>query len=140
MYSGTLGPGGTQTTIVPDTTLPAEDNTTPITPDTNADNAGNITRQHQQEMLEMLQDIREVRVDNILHAPKLQRMGQLHAACAKSLQDQIKAEATSIKNKKQSGPAKGLKHLSKTIGDPPAKPLIFVKRDKDTADGENKVR
>ena len=94
--------------------------------------------QHRNEILEMYNTIQGIKVDNIIHSAKIQRTGELHATRAKLLQSKIKVEATKIKSEANSDKKQGIKKLSRAIGEAPAKPLMFVKRDMDTDDGGKK--
>ena len=86
----------------------------------------------------MHQDMLERKVDNIIHAAKITRMGEMHILKAKAMIGKLKSEITKVRRAANSSKIDGVKHLSKAIGDKPAKPLTCVVRDRDTADGGKK--
>ena len=92
------------------------------------------------ELVDMRLQPNDVDVDNSMQCPKIRRVGEMHLEIAKSLYCRVKQEAIKIKHKANSDGRKGngIKQISKSIGDPAAKPLIFVKRDRDTEDGGKK--
>lgn len=90
------------------------------------------------EIQEHLIQISECKIDNIMHVAKVQRLGEQHIQTAKHLASKAKAEVMRAKRGVNSSKKDGIKHLSKGIGNQPAKPLTCVKRDRDTPDGGKK--
>ena len=86
----------------------------------------------------MYETIQDAEVDNSMHSPKIQEMGKPNAIRAKHFQGKISAEVVSITQQKQE---ERLNTIFKTFDDPPAKPLLSVKRDMGTADsgGNEKI-
>ena len=66
-------------------------------------------------------EISHIKIDNIMHVATIQRAAETHVKRANSQFQRLKAEAAKIKSSKHSEPKHWLKHLSKTIGDPPCK-------------------
>ena len=97
-------------------------------------------KQHHQELCEMAALLEDIDIHNPIHSARLRRVGEQHLAKAKAHQAQIRTEAIRINREANSDTkgGKGIKKISRSIGDPAAKPLIFVKRDQDTADGGKK--
>ena len=111
----------------------------PVPPATNTPNdTPTELQQHREEMQQTFDEISHIKFDNIMHAATIQRAADTHAKRATCQLQRLKAEAARIKSSRHSNPKQGLKHLSKSIGDLPAKPLLFVKRDSDTSDGGKK--
>ena len=94
--------------------------------------------QHAVETQEILEQIRECKIDNIMHAAKIQRLGEQHVLRAKSVASKARAEVMQVKRGINSSKNDGIKHLSKAIGNEPAKPLTCVKIDRDTPGGGRK--
>ena len=87
------------------------------------------------EISEMLESLRDIDLTNPIVSCKLTRYGNLHVAKAKTYSAKLKAEIKKTKKVANDCKVKGLKNISKAIGDRPAKPLTCVCRDRDTQDG-----
>ena len=88
-----------------------------------------------QDFLEMFKNVQHITVDNIMNASRIRRTGELHIDTAKQLGARIRTEAIKINKETNSNKKNGINKLSKHIGDPPAKPLVCVKRCRDSEDG-----
>ena len=93
-----------------------------------------------EELVDLHLQLNDADVNNSMHCPKIRRAGEMHLEKAKSLYCRVKQEAIKIKHRVNSDGtnSKGIKNISKSIGEPAAKPLLFVKRDRDTEDGGKK--
>ena len=94
-----------------------------------------VELQQCQEIVDMFEQTQHIKVDNIMDAARLRRIGELHVIKAKNLRVKVKSEAIRINREANSNNTNGIKKLCRHIGDPPAKPLTCVKRDRDTDDG-----
>lgn len=86
------------------------------------------------ELWEISETFDSIEVANILHVARAQRAGELHIRRAKY---STKAKSATWKNANygHSCATRGLKKVSRNISEQPAKPLIYVKRDRYTPDG-----
>ena len=71
----------------------------------------------------------------ITHAAKLIRVGRKHADRANTLLGTCRNMCTKEKRAANSEGSKGIKNASAAIGDNKAKPLVAIKRGRDTPDG-----
>ena len=83
------------------------------------------------EVSDMLAQVRTCNVDNTIHTAKLTRLSEAHKAKAKAYTTRQREEVRKAKRHKNDSKDKGLKHISKAIGDPQARPLTCVYRDRD---------
>lgn len=72
---------------------------------------------------------------NIMHATRIGKIWQSHTDRAQALTAKIKTEARKQKGQAVADKKKGIKVISKLISDPPAQPLLCVKRDRDNGEG-----
>ena len=56
-------------------------------------------------------------VANTIHSAKLQRLGETHIAKAKEFSAKLKAEIAQAKRQANDCPSKGIKNISRSIGD-----------------------
>ena len=80
------------------------------------------------EFSEMLESLRDIDLANPIVACKLTRYGNLHIERAKIFNAKLKAEIKKTKKVANDCKVKGLKNISRAIGDQPAKPLTCVPR------------
>ena len=92
----------------------------------------------QQEVYEMDQEIKTCDINNMIHSAKFTRIAEAHNAKAQAYMAKVKSEVSHIKSQQNSTKKNGIKHLSRTIGDNKAQPLIMVERDRATQDGGRK--
>ena len=83
----------------------------------------------------MFQEVSAIKVDIVTWSATLQRMGGKHAEKAKHLHSRCRNEPVRIKREANSDKKKGIKSISRAIGDPLAKPLMYVTRGRETPDG-----
>ena len=73
-----------------------------------------------------------------IHSAKVRRLGEKHIEKAKSYAAKAKAEVRKRKQDDNDCKIKGIKHISKAIGEQQGKPLTCVYRDRDTSGGGRK--
>lgn len=90
-----------------------------------------------EELVHMQEPIREGMIIDTLQIPRLIRLADKHKAAAGALRQKARNHAIKLRRTANSDKAKskGIKAISKAIGEAQAKPIMFVKRDQDTFDG-----
>ena len=86
------------------------------------------------EVRGMLAQVRACKVENIIHTAKLTRLSEAHKAKANTYTTRQREAVRKAKRHQHDSKDKGLKHISKAIGDPQARPPTCVYRDRDTAE------
>ena len=92
-------------------------------------------QQYATEFTEILDQVHTCSLDNVIHAAKLKRLGDMHEARAKAIRMKLRGEVQKARRHKNCCSKHGVKNLSKTIGEQQAKCLMCVARDRDTEDG-----
>ena len=95
-------------------------------------------QQHATEMKEMLDLIQECDIDNVIHAAKARRIGDMHIEKAKCIRSKLQGEVQKIKMLRNSCRRHGVKNLSAAIGEQQGNALLCIARDRDTEDGGKK--
>jgi len=95
-------------------------------------------KQHAVEMKEMLERARECSIENVIHAAKVRRIGDMHIDRAKCIRAKLQGEVQRIKRSRNSCKCQGVKNLSAAIGEHQGNALLCIARDKDTDDGGKK--
>ena len=90
------------------------------------------------EVKEILEQIGTCDLENVIHAAKIARYGEVHTRMAQSYIARAKGEVEKAKRENNSKGTDGGKQLARAIGDPAGKSLTCVCRDQDTNDGGNK--
>ena len=90
------------------------------------------------EFKEMHEAIKDINLDNPIVSSKVTRLADARINKATNLNIKHKTGVNKAKRKANECMTKGLKNISRAIGDQPAKPLTCVCRDKDTHDGWKK--
>ena len=100
----------------------------------------NDIRQVAQEVHEMETEVATCDTRNVIHAAKLQRLGNAHADKAKVFRGKLKAQINRDSKQRNSNKKNGIKHMAKTIGDKCGQALTAVERGRDTPDGGSRVK
>ena len=87
------------------------------------------------EFEEMLGEMTKCDPDNIIHTAKITRLGELHRNKAESYNNKLTSEIRQAKHEVNNDKKSGIKHISKAISGPRAKPLTCVNRERDSQDG-----
>ena len=66
----------------------------------------------------MYEEAMKCDLDNIIHSAKLKRLGELHSMRAQNLVSKAKGEVTKARREAKTSNIRGIKHMSKAIGDP----------------------
>ena len=98
----------------------------------------NEVQQLATECTKIMEQVHECSLDNIIHAAKLKRLGDMHEARAKSIRDKLRGEVQKTRRHNNNCGKHGVKSLSKAIGEQRGKNLMCVARDRDTEDGGKK--
>ena len=88
-----------------------------------------------QEFDHLKSEFDKCNLDNVIHAAKIVRLGEMHIKKAAEVSKKMNAERARNCRETNSSKAKGAKIISKAIGSKQGQPLIVVERDRDTKDG-----
>ena len=92
-------------------------------------------QQAAQEFKEIHEQIGSIDTENPISSAKLTRLGEMHINKAKAFSSKFRQEIKKAKRRNNDCKIKGLKNISRAIGQQPARPLTCVCRDEPTIDG-----